>query len=68
MIVACEGNREVFMNRYIEEECKECDEYFLPYGCLNHSCPIYQGRLEMEADKECDRRREDRIMEAKDDR
>lgn len=56
------------MVRYLDDACRECDEFDTLYDCMCHQCPIYQGRLEMEADKECDRRREDRMMEAKDER
>ncbi len=72
MIVACEVNEELFMNRYLDYDCAECEYYDALYGCLCHSCPTYQGKLEMEADKECDRRRdtrmEERLQEAKDER
>ena len=53
------------MSKYIDEECMDCSEYIVPYGCSWHSCPLYQeweiGRSEMAADNEHDRRKENRI-------
>ena len=52
--------------RYIDEsECPQCDDYVRPFGCTNHGCPIYkdyeEGRAEMAADFEHDKRKEDRL-------
>jgi len=48
--------------RYIDERCKDCDEYLEPYGCRNHDCPICQdyeeGMAEIETDND---RRDNRI-------
>ena len=53
------------MSKYIEEECKQCDEYITPYGCTNHGCSIYknyqEGRAEMAADNEHDKRKDNRL-------
>ena len=53
------------MSRYIDDECEQCDDYVRPYGCTNHQCSIYkdyeEGRAEMAADNEHDRRKDDRI-------
>ena len=54
------------MSKYIDEtSCPECDDYQRPYGCMNSECPIridydQEGMEEMAADKECDRLREER--------
>jgi len=31
------------MNKYLSEECKQCDEYIEPYGCTWAECPIKQA-------------------------
>lgn len=50
------------MSKYIDPLCEQCEEYSATYGCLNSECPIRidyeEGRVEMAADFECDKRRE----------
>lgn len=52
------------MAKYISEECRQCEEWIRPYGCVNSGCPIRidydEGRREMAAALECDRLREER--------
>ena len=55
------------MGKYrIDDECYQCDDHIEPYGCINHNCSIYrdyqEGRAEMAADDEYDRRK-DALME-----
>jgi len=51
--------------KYLNEECKQCEEYISPYGCSWHGCPIYkeyeQGRAEEGADFDHDKRKEERM-------
>ena len=53
------------MSRYIDDKCKDCDDYYSRYGCTNPDCGIYkdyqQGREEMVADDELERRKDDRL-------
>jgi len=53
------------MSKYISEDCKWCEEHDSMYGCMAHQCEIYQdyleGRAEMAADEEHDRRKDDRL-------
>ena len=56
------------MSRYIDNtSCPECDDYIRPYGCVNAGCPIRirydEGRTEMAADFDHDKRKEDRLLE-----
>ena len=54
------------LNKYIDsEECPGCEYFVNPYGCIEHSCKVYkdyqEGRAEMEADNEHDRRKDKRL-------
>ena len=55
------------MSKYIDDECRQCQEWVRPYGCVNAGCPIridYEaGMEEMAADFDHDKRREDRPLE-----
>ena len=57
--------------KYIDEECKGCNEYINPYGCSYHGCEIYQdykqGRAEEAADMEYERRKDARLDPVFDD-
>lgn len=50
---------------YIDGACWECDDYILPYGCVNSGCPIRQdyeqGMEEMAADFQHDKRKDERM-------
>jgi hypothetical protein len=51
---------------YIDEECRQCDEYIRPFGCTNHHCTIYTDyKSELDAmayDRKKDERAE-RLLE-----
>jgi len=49
------------MGKYLDEDCRNCDEYIEPYGCTWHECPIYKAVQEFRAEEEYDRRRDDTV-------
>ena len=57
--------------KYIDEECKGCQDYISPYGCTYHGCIIYkeyqEGRAEEAADMEHERRKDARLDPVFDD-
>ncbi|MDA3940489.1 MAG: hypothetical protein PF693_14460 [Spirochaetia bacterium] len=57
--------------KYIDEDCKGCDEYDSLYGCMYHGCQLFRdwelGRAEEEADNDLERRKDNRIEPLFDD-
>ena len=57
--------------KYIDEECKGCQDFINPYGCTYHGCIIYkeyqEGRAEEAADFDHDCRKESQIHPIFDD-
>jgi len=40
--------------KYIDNECKDCDEYIQPYGCTDHNCRVYKEWEEGKKEEFCD--------------
>ena len=51
--------------KYLDNECEGCDYWDSLHGCFEQDCSIYkeyqEGRAEMEADNDHDRRKDNRI-------
>ena len=53
------------MSMYIDEVCRQCDDYKDPNGCTITNCPIRidyeECRAEMAADEDLERRKDVRL-------